>query len=263
MTTAAPRSPAVATRPPAGVRRPSLLRLTAVESRKLVDTRAGFWLLLSIGLLAAALVAVMLIWAPAAERTLGNLFTATLLPVGVLLPVLGILSVTGEWSQRTALGTFALVPRRERVIGAKLLAVVLAALASVLVSLALAAGGAFVADATGTADVWRTEPALFWHAAVLQVAGVLMGAAFGLLLSHTPLAIVTYLVLPIVWSTLGATISALRGPAGWLDTALTMEPLYTAGVSGEQWARLGVSLLVWLVAPMAAGLLRTLRREVS
>ena len=65
--------------------------------------------------------------------------------------MLGILSITSEWSQRTALTTFALVPRRERVVAAKLAAVVLAALASVLASLAVAAVGTLVARATGGA----------------------------------------------------------------------------------------------------------------
>ncbi|GGL89470.1 MULTISPECIES: ABC transporter permease [Micromonospora] len=256
-------APAVEPRRPARVRRPSLPRLVAVETRKLFDTRAGLWLLVGIGLLAAALVAAMLIWAPRQEQTFALFFTFTLLPIGVLLPVLGILSITSEWSQRTALATFALVPRRERVIVAKLAAVVLAALASVLVSLAVAALGALVAGATGADGPWRFAPELLWHAVVLQVAAVLMGAGFGLLLLNTPLAIVSYLLLPILWSTLGATIPALRGPAGWLDTALTMEPFYGSTVTGEQWARLGVSLLVWLVLPLAAGTVRTLRREVS
>ena len=38
----------------------------------------------------------------------------------VLLPVLGIMLVTSEWGQRTAMVTFALEPRRPRVILAKL-----------------------------------------------------------------------------------------------------------------------------------------------
>jgi hypothetical protein len=41
-------------------RRPSLWRLTAVELRKMVDTRAGFWVLLSIlGVTVAALVTTL------------------------------------------------------------------------------------------------------------------------------------------------------------------------------------------------------------
>ena len=56
----------------------------------------------------------------------------------------------------------------------------------------------------------------------------------------------------------------LRGPAGWLDTSRTMEPLFSGDtITGEQWGRMAVSLLVWMVVPLAAGLVRTLRREVS
>ncbi|MEV6515501.1 ABC transporter permease [Micromonospora chalcea] len=259
-TTAVPTAPALHEAVAAG---PSLARLTAVELRKLADTRAGRWLLIAIGLIAAVIVVVQLFVLDAPDQTFTAFFTPSLLPVGLLLPVLGILSITGEWSQRTALTTFALVPRRERVIVAKLAAVVLAALASVLVSLAVAAVGTLAARATGGAGTWAFDWQLLPHAAVFQVASVLMGAAFGLLLLNTPLAIVTYLLLPTVWSLLAAMISALREPARWLDTSYTMEPLLGAEMTGGQWGRLGVSLAVWVLLPLVAGLLRTLRREVS
>jgi ABC-type transport system involved in multi-copper enzyme maturation permease subunit len=70
-------------------------------------------------------------------------------PVGILLPVLGILSVTSEWSQRTALTTFTLVPNRFRVIGAKIAAVAVLAVASLVIAFVvgavanLVAGGAW------------------------------------------------------------------------------------------------------------------------
>ncbi|MGW5079940.1 ABC transporter permease [Micromonospora echinospora] len=258
-TTAVPTAPALHEAVAAG---PSLARLTAVELRKLADTRAGRWLLIAIGLIAAVIVVVQLFVLDAPDQTFTAFFTPSLLPVGLLLPVLGILSITGEWSQRTALTTFALVPRRERVIVAKLAAVVLAALTSVLVSLAVAAVGTLAARATGGAGAWTFDWQLLPHAAVFQVASVLMGAAFGLLL-NTPLAIVTYLLLPTVWSLLAAMISALRAPARWLDTSYTMEPLLGAEMTGGQWGRLGVSLAAWVLLPLAAGLVRTLRREVS
>ncbi|MFJ6195414.1 ABC transporter permease [Micromonospora sp. NPDC092111] len=260
MTTTA-TAPASTVRP--AVPGPSLARLTGVELRKLADTRAGRWLLATIGLIAAAIVVLQLRFVDDAEQTFTQFFTASLLPVGLLLPVLGILSITAEWSQRTALSTFVLVPRRDRVVLAKLAAVVLAALASVLVSLAVAAVGTLLSRATGGAGDWNFGWALAGHAAVFQVANVLLGAAFGLLLLNTPLAIVTYLLLPMVWGILGAMIEALRGTARWLDTSITMEPLLGPEVTAGQWARLGVSLLAWVAAPLAAGLVRTLRREVS
>ncbi|SCE69189.1 ABC transporter permease subunit [Micromonospora mirobrigensis] len=248
---------------PSPVTAPSLARLTGVELRKLVDTRAGRWLLITIGLIAVALAVVQLFVLDDVQQTFQNFFDPSLLPISLLLPVLGILSITAEWSQRTALTTFTLTPRRERVILAKLGAVLLAALASVLVSLAVAAVFTLLARATGGAGGWDLEWASVPHAAVFQIASVLMGAGFGLLLLNTPLAIVTYLLLPTVWTILSGLIRALREPARWLDTSSTMQPLVTSEVTALQWGRLAVSLLVWVAVPLAAGLWRALRREVS
>ena len=66
-----------------------------------------------------------------------------------------------------------------------------------------------------------------------------MGAAFGALLMNSPLAIVCTSLLPTLWTVLGEMVRPLRGPAGWLDTNMTMEPLSAADVTGEQWGRLG------------------------
>ncbi|MFG2060395.1 ABC transporter permease [Micromonospora sp. NPDC048871] len=261
MTTALART--VGTPAPATSRTPSLVRLTGVELRKLVDTRAGRWLLIAIGLVAAVIITLQLAYAPDDQQTFASFFGTSLFPVGVLLPVLGILSITTEWSQRTALTTFALVPRRERVIIAKLVAVLLAALASVLVCLAVAAVATLVAEATGGAGIWRLDGMLLVHALVLQVSTALIGVAFGLLLLHTPLAIVAYLVLPIAWSILGALVQPLYRAGEWLDTNRTMEPLFTPEMTGGQWQRLVVSLLLWLVVPLVAGLVRTMRQEVT
>ena len=49
-------------------RRPTLALLTVVELRKLVDTRAGRWLLALIGLLTVGLTVVQLIWTPDADQ---------------------------------------------------------------------------------------------------------------------------------------------------------------------------------------------------
>ncbi|WP_444950094.1 ABC transporter permease [Micromonospora ureilytica] len=263
-TTTAPAAGAVAPRQHSSVGRPSLLRLSAVEVRKLVDTRAGRWLLITIGLATALIVTLQLIYSNEADQTFPNFFVPSLLPVSVLLPVLGILSITSEWSQRTALTTYALVPRRERVVAAKLIAVSLTALASVLASLAVAAVGTLVASATGGAGTWEFDWSLLLNAGILQVTSVLMGAAFGLLLLNPPLAIVGYFLLPTLWGVLGEMVKPLRGPSEWLDTSKTMEPLFSSdAVTGGQWGRIVVSLLVWMVLPLAAGLFRTLRREVS
>lgn len=246
--------------------RPSLFRLTAVELRKLADTRAGYWLLITIGLVSAAIVVILLVSAPDADQRFSNFFALAQLPVGILLPILGILLVTSEFSQRTALTTFALVPQRHRVVAAKLGAGMVAALLSVLASLATAAVGTVIAGLAGAGGAWTTDGMAFVGAAVFQVINVLLGIAFGLLLQSTPLAIVLSLVLPIVWSMLGSMISGLHTAAEWLDTGITtallVEPPTPGELNAGQWARLGVSVAVWVLVPLVAGLVRTIRREV-
>jgi hypothetical protein len=248
--------------------RPSLLRLTGVELRKLTDTRSGFWLLVVIALLSAGIVAVVVFVSPDTDQRFDNLFALAQFPVGILLPILGILLVTSEFSQRTALTTFALVPRRHRVVVAKLAAGTLAALAAVVVSLVTTAAGTLLATLDGgTPDAWSASLPAVLGSAVFQIVSVLMGIAFGLLVQNTPLAIVLSLVLPIAWSTLGELVARLRTAAGWLDTGLTTAPLVEPPTAGEltagQWARLAVSVLVWVGIPLVAGLVRTVRREVS
>ncbi|HEX8630627.1 MAG TPA: ABC transporter permease [Catenuloplanes sp.] len=243
--------------------RVSLVRLTAVELRKLADTRAGWWLLLIIGLTAAATVAILLLAGEPAEQTFADFFGFGLLPASVLLPVLGILSMTSEWSQRTALTTFALVPARGRVLVAKVAAAVLVAIAVTAVTLGTAAIGNLIAIAMDGNGAWKIEAVTVGQAALGQVIYVLMGSAFGALLLNSPLAIVLYFALPTVWTFLGELVKWLRTAAQWLDINTTALVLENPGVTGGQWARLAVSVAFWVLLPLALGTVRVLRKEIS
>ena len=77
-------------------------RIVRVELRKMVDTRAGLWLFIAMGVLTAAAVALFLIFAPPEELPFANVVRIALTPQGFLLPMLGILLITSEWAQRTA-----------------------------------------------------------------------------------------------------------------------------------------------------------------
>jgi ABC-2 type transport system permease protein len=245
-------------------RAPSLARLTGVELRKMADTRAGFWLLVTTGLVTVAVVAISIIFADPADQTFFAMFQTTLLPTGILLPILGILSVTSEWTQRTALTTFALVPARGRVALAKTLASTVLALASVAAGLAAAAAGNLVAGAIDpAAGSWEITGSAIGYASLFNFLNVLTGLAFGMLLMNSAVAIVLYFVLPMVWTGLGGMISALDKPAEWLDTTRTFGPLVEDAMTSGAWARLGTSVALWVALPLAAGLWRLLRREVA
>ncbi|HEX5205397.1 ABC transporter permease [Paractinoplanes rhizophilus] len=240
-----------------------LPRLTLVELRKLADTRAGLWLLVLIGLGVAGTAVILLGWAPDEELTFAGFLGFGLAPSVVLLPVLGILSMTGEWSQRTALTTFALVPSRLRVIAAKLAAGVLVALATTALTLLLAAAANLIGMARGGDGSWHVAGSLIWQGALSEVLFLLMGMAFGALLLSSPLAIVAFFALPTISGILRETIKALGRVSGWLDLGITSGPLSEPSMTSGEYARLAVSCLVWVALPLVLGSVRILRREVA
>jgi ABC-type transport system involved in multi-copper enzyme maturation permease subunit len=241
-----------------------LSRLLQVELRKLVDTRSGRWLLVAIGVLTAAVVTVFLFAAPAEELTYANFVTATGTPQSVLLPILGILTVTSEWGQRTGLVTFTLEPKRGRVVVAKVLAVLILGLVAVVVAFALAAVGNLLGQSLqdGTGD-WTFGLEGFRDVLVLQLLGVLQGLALGMLIMNTAGAIVTYFALPAAVGIVANTVDSFREIAGWVDIGTASIPLSEHVADAGDWARLAVASLIWVVIPLALGWFRLLHRELK
>jgi hypothetical protein len=239
-------------------RRPGLPLLSRVELRKMADTRAGFWLLLVVALLGAAIVTITLIAGESQDQDLHSLFQGALWVVSILLPVVGILAVTGEWTQRTGLTTFALVPERGRVIAAKVIAAVALALGAVTACLLAAAAGNLIAGGSWDLPGW-----LLGQGAVFEIVGMLGGVAFGLAFMNSALAIVLYYLLPMVWAILAETIHALDKPANWLDLTRTTEHLVDGSLTGTQWAQLGTSVGVWVGVVLLIGLWRLRRTELK
>ena len=186
---------------------------------------------------------------------------------GFLLPVLGIMLVTSEWSQRTAMVTFTLEPHRGRIVTAKLVAGLILAL---IVSL-IATASAFVVNgiyavAHGDGD---------WHFGFLELLGFLLtqmiamltGFAFATLLLNTAAAIVVYFaysfLVPTIFAIAAQFLDWFKDVQPWVDFTQAQQPLITASMTGEDWAQLLVSGFIWLVIPVALGLWRILRAEVK
>ncbi|MFA4928149.1 MAG: hypothetical protein WC558_06505, partial [Patulibacter sp.] len=185
-------------------------------------------------------------------------------PFGVLLPVIGILTATSEWSQRTALTTYALVPKRGRIGVAKLLAAMLLALVALVVCLVMGAVGNVVAMTAGGAEgSWSISASDLFQALVANELNLLMGVGFGLLLMSPALAIVAFFALPTVFSVVGELVSSFDKVWAWIDTSVTMQPLMEGSASGDDWGKVVVSALVWIAIPITLGMIRTNRREAK
>ncbi|MFC3689091.1 hypothetical protein [Aquipuribacter hungaricus] len=254
-------------RRPAGldVPAPPLPRLVAVELRKAVDTVTGRWLLVATLVLVLGALALGASFPPAGEDAdLPFLLTTALLPVSLLLPVLGVLLLSGEFSTRSVLTTFALVPSRGRVVVAKTAAAVLLAVAGTLLTGVLTVAAAGVLDLAGRLGGWSVEPAVLLQVLVLQVVYVLVGVGFGLLCQSTPLAIVTYLLVPSLLAPVLLFVPSLQDVGAWVDLGTGTAPLMMAGtLEGEQWARVASVTAIWAGVPALLGWLRLQRREIA
>lgn len=252
-----------------------LSRLVAVELRKLVDTRSGRWLLIVQGLLIAIVPAIVVVAVAVRDEPIAFMdFTGIAGVVTTfLLPIMGIMAVTSEWSQRTHMTTFTLEPRRERIVAAKLLATVAAALASVGAAIAVGYVMTPIADVAGVDVDWSADVELLAGFAVVQVLGLLTGFAFGTLLLNTPGAIVCYFayltVVPTALAALGE-VSWLAGVQPWLDFNEALLPLSDVGQPADEigfgavhWGHAAVSGALWFLLPLALGIARSLRAEIT
>ena len=241
-------------------KRPSLARLTLVELRKMVDTRSGFWLLLGAVILTGGIVAVFSVFAKPGEIRLSDELQVALQPASILLPILGVLLVTSEWSQRTAMITFSLVPRRSRIFAAKLAAGVVLALAVMAICLPAAAAGTALAT-SDTTDTWSLSATLLGQMTLSVVIGMFTGLGYGSMLLSSAPAIVLYFVLPFVWVGLAA-IPQLHGVAHWLDPTRTLGRLTDNAMSATEWEQAGATIALWLGVPLAVGFWRIMRGEI-
>jgi ABC-2 type transport system permease protein len=234
----------------------SFARLTGVELRKMVDTRAGFWLQVATAGITLAAVVLLVIVGNHSDRALDNVLALAVQPAGFLLPIVGILLVSSEWSQRTALITFTLVPQRLQVLTAKAVAGTLIALAATLVCVALSA---FATAASG--GELTLSAGLLGQMTVYTVTAMLTGVAFGAMLQSSAPAIVLSFAAPLAISAV-ASIHAVEGVGRWVDPTRALGPLTDRLFSATEWAQTGTTLVVWLVLPLAIGAWRLARGEI-
>ena len=245
-----------------------LRRVTSTELRKMFDTRSGFWLMASIGILALLATTAVILFAPDDELTYSTFATAIGFPMAVLLPIIAILSVTGEWSQRSGLTTFTLVPYRGRVILAKAVSSVGVGMVSMLLAFGIGALGNVVGTAVaGVGTVWDASTTDFANIVLGNVLGLLIGFMLGVVIRGSAGAIVAYFVYSFLLPTLSALLAGsqqwFRDLQPWVDFNYNQGQMYDGGFSATNWAQFAVTGSVWLLLPLAIGLWRVMRAEVK
>ena len=275
-----------------GTPRTPVPRLIGVEWRKMLDTRAGLWLLgITAGLLAliAGIVLLIVALADVSPPSANDWLNILTIPVSMLVPVMAITIVTQEWSQRTAMVTFALESSRLRVVLAKLVAVMALGAATILLALVLGLIGNIIgAGLAGTDANWNVTASTFGWAMATQVLYLLMGFGFGLLLLSSPAALALYyvyvwileggVIIPGIMYVLWIAFDWGQAILPWFSMRIAMLPFQigdsdAASLENDLGANLDTgalglahvftSVLIWVGLPLVLGTIRLLRAEVK
>lgn len=245
-----------------------LVRLVSVELRKSFDTRSGRWLLAALGLAAVLTTGAIIAWAPADQLTYGQFTLAIGVPMTIILPIIAALSVTSEWTQRSGLATFTLVPHRGRVLLAKAIAAVLVTVPATGAAFGVGAlgnvSGAALADVAVRWDQSAVDVAYF---ALGQTSLLLVGFVLGALIRNSSGAIVAYMIYGFVAPGLLAFLAFnqdwFADARPWIDAKYNQDALLRGDLTADSWAHLAVTSVVWLVLPMAIAVVNVLRSEVK
>jgi len=210
----------------------------------------------------------VILFAPDADITYDSFAGAIGIPMTIVLPIIAALSITSEWSQRTGLTTFTMVPSRSRVVLAKLLDTVLVGIVSILVALAVGAVGNVVgSQLAGVPTTWDMTFSEVLYILAGNGLGLLMGFTLGVLFRNSAAAIVGYFVYAMVLPTLSALLAGAQGwyadAQPWVDFQWNQTGLFDGGYGPTEWAQLLVTGTIWLLLPLAFGLWRVLRSEVK
>jgi ABC-2 type transport system permease protein len=186
----------------------------------------------------------------------------------LLAAILGIITLTTEFRHGTITPTVLNTPRRERVVGAKVIAVVLVSLGFGLLGLAVLAVVASIWFGAVGAENRLAEPEVLELAAQVLFSAVLWGLV-GLAVGALVQSQVAALVGTLIWVFLAETI--LVGVLGLLDLDgvadyLPFQALDAADGTNvgalPYWTAVAVSL-AWIVGIGAAGTDRVRRRDLT
>lgn len=257
-TSLSPRTFARDAAPPSAAGPIPFARLVRVEWTKATDTRAARWLLALVALSTAGMALVPVLVPSSFEQTSASYLRVAALGLTVLLPVVAILTLTGEWSQRSIMTTFTQEPRRLLVLDAKLAVSMLLGVGGAAFGGLVAAGSLGLAAASGRALEADLSVGAVGGYLLFVLLNVFAGVALGALLQSSAPAIAASFALPAMLAALG-TASTLV--ANWIDMSTWN------WVLENDWAghlpQISLSIVFWVAAPLAAGAVRMSRRDVG
>ena len=267
-TATTPRNTQHSRHTPARVRRIPMRRIVAVELRKSFDTRAGFWLLVSVAGVSLLTTGAVIAWGPDEDFTYATFTTTIAFPMSVILPIIAALAVTAEWTQRSGLTTFTIVPHRSRIMAAKAIGLALVAVPATALAFIVGAGGNVIASwISGNDTVWDQDLVSVPYVLLSLTLTLAMGLVCGTLIRNSAGAIVAFFifsfVIPPLLGLLAMTQDWFHDLQPWVDLDYQLTALLRGSFDTEQWSQLVATTGIWLILPAVVGMWALVRSEVK
>ncbi|GAA4522625.1 hypothetical protein GCM10023160_11330 [Brachybacterium paraconglomeratum] len=240
-----------------------------IDLRSFLDTR-GAAILLTLSALAIAGFAALggLIQPavmPGGTSDVEFTFIVIALPLSLIIPVITVMMVAGEWSDKSIQNTLLQRPGRLAVLTSKVLAAAVVFLALMVLSIGFAAAATWVGgELLGDGAVFSSFEGVLTTQLAIMVATLLFSAAMAILLQSTVIGLVTAIGVPVVISTAGA-LAMVFGSEVISDIIRAVDLQTAAGLfgGGEATAFELLPLLLLVVVPTVFGIRRWNRREVG
>lgn len=237
--------------------------MVLVELRKSVNTRAGKGLLLTALGVIAIFAMISATTLSGAQIDVAEMLRFAAAPLFILMPTVAMISVTTEWTTRSAMTTFLLNPRRSQVAVSKLLAGWILSIGALIVAAGLCwLIGGLVAAATGSRITFEAGALLgsFTYCLISIVALNLLAMAIGSIVISTALGVAIFFLFT-------AGIDGLVGlvfPAwsSYLSFNAGLDAIANISLTGSNALPSVIAVAFWLAVPAVIGLQLFRTREI-
>ncbi|WP_205305104.1 hypothetical protein [Nocardioides sp. 616] len=120
----------------------------------------------------------------------------------------------------------------------------------------------------GVDTVWDVSLSTATQIVLGNLVGMAIGLTLGVVLRVSAAAIVSYFVVSLVLPGILVLLASVRewflDLQPWIDWNYTQVALFEGATNtGEEWAMLGSTTMIWIVIPLVVGLLALRRSEVK
>lgn len=237
--------------PVRAARQLSFVRLTAVEIRKLVDTRSSRAIFAVLAGLAAALIIGFAVvnGAQGMQITFAGLAGGIGLFTALAMPLIGILGMTSDTAHRTTYVYYPLLRGRTAQFWAKVLAAAVLAMILQIFVFVLAGITAFAANPGGAGTFDGAGQAIRADLAA-SLLSMMFGVALAAAIRRTALAIIAVILISLVGN--GLILTLLPDASGYLSTITAMGAM-AGGPEAPSALEVLSSLTLWYLIPLGIG----------